>query len=141
MEALALITVLAVVAVVAAVQATGQRNSAIRSATVARAHALAAQSAADRGQGLQQSLLYAAAAQSQHADTASQAALLGALSFDPHLVRFVNHPSAVDAQLWLPGTHTLVEGGHGYLDLTDVDTGGLRRVPMAGVDQQPGRHS
>jgi len=131
-SALAVISVLAVLAVVAAVVAMAQRNSAVRSATVAEARAFAASAEANSGQDLGRSLLYAATGHTLHEDTSSDAALIQALSSNPHLVRFIPHPTTATALTWLGTSDGLAEGGRGYLTLTDATTGSSRTVKISG---------
>lgn len=119
--ALALITCLAIVAVIAGISAISERNRAQDSARVASARAFLANAAANSGDDLQSAFLDAAASQRLDNDQRATSGLLGTLSAQPRLHRFITEPFTPTAITWAKDRDLLIQGGGDQVQLTDVD--------------------
>jgi WD40 repeat protein len=134
-SALSTLVVLLVAAIVAALLAVGQAHRATHQATVAEAGQLAAISETLTGSHLDLAELFAAEAYHLYPDPQTRAALFGAVTTDPHLVRYLPAPGSVSAVATSADGQTAVAGtsvGDVLVwKLTDFQRSVVARLPAA----------
>ena len=134
-SALSTLTILLVAAVVAGILAVGQAPPPSHQATVSEAGQLAAISQTLTGSHLDLAELFAAEAYHMYQDPQTRAALFGAVTADPHLVRYL--PATGTSRRWRPPPtgSTAVAGTAGgdvlRWNLTDFQRSVVAKLPAA----------
>lgn len=134
-SALSTLTILLAAAIVAALLAVSQRDQAVHQATVSEAGQLAAISETLTGSHLDLAQLFAAEAYHMYQDSQTRAALFGAVTADPHLVRYLPATGTISAVATSADGHTAVAGTAGgdvlRWNLTDLKRSVVVKLPRA----------